>query len=841
VRKHGLLVCLLVAAVALTATARQGAFIDTLTFITVNDQVDAIERTIAGDITMHGYQVTGGNVALLDTNNIPYLRAYGGYRGVLFNPVEYSSDGRFNPFGDKVIRLAVQKLCDKELWISEFLLDNGLPMYSPILPTSATYPAIIVETTKTKIAHAFDEALGLQMINDRMLELGATKNAAGNWVIPNSVTGEDYIVEVVGTIRLSDERHELGDYVCDQLEKAGFTTRRIYGGGGDLYNYWGLSLPSDMTYNFYTEGWGSSAISLESASTWGQMYTDQVRGDFPYATMGQEWCDETFGPGFYENARRIYTGDYGSAEERLSLFRANEEMARVNPTHIWAWNNASAYMQPVGTKVVHDLAAGTFIHRFVAHTLRFVDADGAPIIGGDMVVSNQEFLVNSINPVDGSNWTYDYMFMRPTQDFPIYSHPHTGIPIPHMVEKAEVVCVTGKPVIIDDTTVENGWCTLEFVDSIAVPSDAWADWDAVNQVFKTVGDVYPAGVTDCATKVTFTYPASLWDITWHDGSPLTLADFVCGLIVGFPFDAAQPDSAIYDEYRVSDYNTGMSTFRGIKILSADPLVYEYYDSAINLYAETIAQNASGVLFPNSQAGSFMPAWHNFAIGYMSDAAGVGAFGSSKATDLGVDWINYVDGPQLQLLRDNLVTATADGFLPYAPTLSNYVTADEIATRYANLAAFEAEYGHFFIGTGPMVLTQVDALAGITVLENNADYFLETGTYVGRGFDDVAIPEVAVAQYDETVIIGSPAAFNIDVTFGGEAYAADNIKDVVWILLDATGQIAQDGKGEVIADGKVRVLIADTSALPAGANRLEIVVVPKTVVLPGTSSVSFTTL
>jgi len=188
-----------------------------------------------------------------------------------------------------------------------------------------------------------------------------------------------------------------------------------------------------------------------------------------------------------------------------------------------------------------------------------------------------------------------------------------------------------------------------------------------------------------------------------------------------------------------------------------------------------------------------------------------------------------------------VTATADGFLPYAPTLSNYVTADEIATRYANLAAFEAEYGHFFIGTGPMVLTQVDALAGITVLENNADYFLETGTYVGRGFDDVAIPEVAVAQYDETVIIGSPAAFNIDVTFGGEAYAADNIKDVVWILLDATGQIAQDGKGEVIADGKVRVLIADTSALPAGANRLEIVVVPKTVVLPGTSSVSFTTL
>ena len=843
-RKYGLLVCLMLAVFAFSATARQGSFLDSLTFITVTDQVDGIERVIAGDIDMHGYQVTGGNVSLLDQNNIPYNKAYSGYRGILYNPVEYSDDGRFNPLGDKIIRQAAQKLCDKDLWASEFLNGNALPMYSAILPTAATYPAIIVEATKTKIAFAFDEELGLQMINDRMLELGGVKNAAGHWEMANSVTGEMWEVEIVGTIRLSDERHEMGDYFCDQFEKAGFVTRRIYGGGGDLYNYWGLTMPGVMNYNFYTEGWGSSGISLTSASNWGQMYTDQVRGDLPYATMDEEWCDYTFGEGFYEAARDIYTGNYGSAEERLDLFRLCEARMRENPTHVWAWNNASAYMMPEGIAGIHDLAAGTFIHTFVTHALRFVDADGAPIMGGDMVVSNQEFIVNPVNPVDGTNWTYDFMFMRPTQDFPIYSHPHTGIPIPHMVESAEVLCVTGKPVIIDDTTVENGWCSLEFVDSIDVPGDAWADWDAANQVFLPVSEVYPDGVTDAAVKVTITYPAWVFDgtVKWHDGSSFSLADAICGLIVGFPFDAAKPESAIYDEYRVSDYNTGMSTFRGLKIISESPLVFEYYDSAISLYAETIANGASAVLWPNSQAQSFQPAWHTFALGYMTEAAGLGTFGSSKATDLGVDWISYVDGPQLQLLVSNLGTAVVDNFLPYAPTLGQYVTTQEIITRYQNLNSFVADYGHVWIGTGPMFLAQVDTLAGITVLRNNANYFYETGHYLGQGFDTVAIPDVAASGPD-TVDIGSAATFDVAITLDGEAYPAANIKEVIYLLIDANGQVAYDGAGAVAGDGAATVtLTADqTATLATGANQLEIVVVVKTVVLPGSTSVSFTTL
>jgi len=726
-RKHGLPVCLILALVAFSAVARQGSFLDSLTFVTVDSQQEGIAGTIAGDIDIHGCQVTGGSVQLLIDNNIPYDLAFGGYRSLLYNIPEYFDDGRFNPLGDPVICQATQKMLDRDYMAAEFLFGNAIPMYSPVRPMDPTWTQIIVESTKTKLAFAFDEELAFQMIEDRMLELGFAKNAAGIW---EDDLGE---IEIVGCIHVGDERHELGDYFLDQMERAGFRTRRIYGSSGDLYNYWGGTLPGDGAWNFYTEGWGSGAISLTSVWAWAQMYTDLGFGAPPYTCMTREWCAEEFGPGFYDAAEGILTGTYSSVEERLEFFAHCESAMRNNPTRFWAWNNASAYMVPEGIAVVHDLAAGTFLHRWTPHTLRYVDADGAPVVGGDMVVSSQSFLITAINPVDGSNSTYDLMVLRPTMDFPIYIHPHTGVPIPHLVEHAEVEVLAGKPVGIFPVTVEDGWCELEFVDSIAIPGGAWADWDAVNQVFITVDEVCPDGVTDAVHKTTITYPYWLFDgtVVWHDGSSFSLADMVFGLIIGFPFDRAKPESSIYDAYVVSGYNAAMASFRGLKIISEDPLVVEIYDSGISLYAETIAQNDAGILWPSSGAG-FTPAWHQTALGIKVEAQGLGAFGQGKANELGVDWMNCVAGPQLQVLLGELDTAQyTSQFLPYAPMLGNYVTADEIQERYNNLATFANEYGHLWIGTGPMMLTQVDTLAGIAVLENNPHYLYETGHYVGR--------------------------------------------------------------------------------------------------------------
>jgi peptide/nickel transport system substrate-binding protein len=838
VRKHGLLICLLVAIVALSVNARQGSFVDKLTFIEEENQVVSLNRFFAGEIDMHGYQVTGGTVQLLIDNNIPYNLAFAGYRGILYNIPEYFDDGRFNPLGDPIICQATQKLLDRDYMAAEFLFGNAVPMYSPVLPTSPTGTQIIVESTKTKLAMAFDEDLGFQMINDRMLELGFSKSAAGIW---QDALGD---IEIIGCIRVSDERHELGDYFLDQMERAGFKSRRIYGSSGDLWNYWGGTLPNEGTWNFYTEGWGSGAIDLQSVWAWAQMYTDMAAGGPPYDYMTEEWCTEEFGPGFYDAAEGILTGAYTSVEQRLEFFALCEAAMRENPTHFWAWNNASAYMMPPGIEVVHDLAAGNFLHQFVGHTLRYVDADGAPIMGGEMVVSNQSFLTNAINPVDGSNWTYDLMFMRPTFDGGLLIHPHTGVPMPSMIKHAKVEVLEGRPVGIFPVTVEDGWCELEFVDAITVPGDAWCDWDAVNQVFLTADEVYPGGVTDAVSKVTIEYEAGVTDGTlkWHDGSPFSFADMVFGLIIGFPFDRAKPESEIYDDTQVASYESGMSSFRGIKYLSQNPVIVECYSTGISLYAELMVNGRDGLVWPTSGEAGTQPAWHAAALGYKVEAAGLGAFGQGKSTALGIDWMSYVDGPQLRLLLGELATAQyTTQFLPYAPTMSQYVTAAEIQERYDNLAAFAQKYGHLWIGTGPMILTQVDTLASITVLENNPDYIWETGRYIGRGFDTVAIPEVAVSG-PSTVNIGDEAVFDVSITLGGEAYPASYITEVLYLLVDADGNV-YDGDGVILGDGagQVTLTAAQTAALVSGANQLTAVVVSKTVAMPGQVTVTFSTL
>ncbi len=62
-----------------------------------------------------------------------------------------------------------------------------------------------------------------------------------------------------------------------------------------------------------------------------------------------------------------------------------------------------------------------------------------------------------------------------------------------------------------------------------------------------------------------------------------MADVLMGMIL--TFDRAQEDSPYYDAAAVATYNSIMSAFRGVKILSTDPLIIETYSNLWNLDAE----------------------------------------------------------------------------------------------------------------------------------------------------------------------------------------------------------------------------------------------------------------
>jgi hypothetical protein len=95
----------------------------------------------------------------------------------------------------------------------------------------------------------------------------------------------------------------------------------------------------------------------------------------------------------------------------------------------------------------------------------------------------------------------------------------------------------------------------------------------------------------------------------------------------------------------------------------------------------------------------------------------------------------------------------------------------------------------------------------------------------------------------SVILGEEFVFDVFVTFEGEPYEAEDIKDVFGLLYDATGQIVQTISGELVEDGYYTITVpADVSAeMEAGASKLEAVVVSEVVAIPSFIAFEFVTI
>src|SRR5690606_26119833 len=106
-------------------------------------------------------------------------------------------------------------------------------------------------------------------------------------------------------------------------------------------------------------------------------------------------------------------------------------------------------------------------------------------------------------------------------------------------------------------------------------------------------------------------------------------------------------------------------------------------------------------YPNYGFGN--GAWHTLGIGIRAEAAGQAAFTNSRAVQLEAEHLSYVAGPTVQVLANQLNASKAESYIPYAPTMRNFVSALEIAERWNNLSDWYADKGHFWVGSGPLYL------------------------------------------------------------------------------------------------------------------------------------------
>ena len=793
---------------------RKGGWLDEVV-VSVIDQPSVVAQLKAGaiDVYVNGFGTNG--LAELQESGLDYATSNGTYYSIQFNPAEFAS-GDYNPFRNRKIREAFNILIDRNYINQEYYAGGSLLKWFPIMTNFGDYADLVDVCRRLEAEYAYDFDKAAEIIRDEVAkdgyELKDGKLEKG---------GEP--LEVTFLIRSDDDgtRKLWGNYLADQMEKVGFTVVRQEGTGQELGPIWIYGDPTAGEWHMYTGGWGASVLNRDQSNIFQEMYLNTSAQGIPVFEANVS------DPEFQDLGDRLYRRDFKSMEERHDMMARALELCLQDSFQVFVVDSKQFVPYVDGVVATTDLAAGVESAQITPYTLRYAGKEG-----GTMRWATQPFLFNGPwNPVQGSNTTSDQGAARMSVSYAFTYDPYTGLVHPFFAEKAELTVETGLPV---QKTLD--WVDLKFEDKIVVPDDAWADWDADAQKFITSAEKNGDEEVTARVKSVVTYRGDLFDVVkWHDGSDLTMADLIMSFIMGF--DRAKEASAIFDKQAVARFeNVFMKDFRGIKIISTDPLTIEGYSNSFYTDAELTAYDAGTIWINHHQGqGSFS----QFAMMNAAEIAGELAYTESKSNEKEIEQTSLIGGPSLEILGKHLDKLIEEGTIPYEPTLGEYITKDEAVERYKALKAYFDDYGNYWQGTGPYFLKSVDMNGKSLVMAHFADY-----PDPADRWDRYSEPMIADVDIEGPgqVTAGEEAVFDVYVTFNGEPYKLDDISKVKFLAYDAENNVVLIDDAEAVEDGKfvINLTADDTNKFGDGATKIEVAVVSLVVAQPTFQTVEFIT-
>jgi len=787
---------------------RRGALVDQVVFTEEGNPGKAVGRIESGSRHVFAQGVTNKTVyhQLRQSQRAEFDLSYGSSAELTLNPAgpEFG-DGELNPFAVPAIREAMNWLVDRDYIANELYGGLAVPRYLPLSTAFPDYARLADVARELEVQYGYQPTRAHEVITREMKALGATRSG-GRWMYKGSP------VRIKLLIRTEDARKQVGDYVANRLEEIGFQTSRMYRTAEQAGPIWIASDPAAGQWHIYTGGWVSTVINRDEAQNYADFYTPEGR-------PSPLWQAYEPSAELHEIAQRLSRRDYSTVDQRQALMARALRLSMENSVRIWLVDGLNVWPYAADVELAMDLAGGLAGSRLWPYTLRFENR-----VGGEMIVSSPTVLTEPWNPVAGTNWLYDTMMIRATEDAPVMPDPFTGLYWPQRIQGAEVT-------VVEDAPVQRNldWLTLRREEEIKVPGDTWIDWDSEANRFVRVDEKHPDGIT-ARTRTRIRYEEGYLDRQWHDGSKMSLADIV--LPYSLLFERADEDSQLYDRSHVPAFQTFQRHFRGWRIVSREPLVVEVYSDQIYPDAETIVAART----PSTQP------WHTLALGIRAERNGELMFSSDKADQTGETWLSLVSGPSLPVLDRHRREAAATGWVPFAETLGDMVREGAADQRYAALADWREKRGHYWIGDGPFYLHSVHPVEGSLVMRRNEDFPDRSDKWLR--FTEPQIPVVSV-DGPMTVISNEAARFHIDIRHAGEAYPRAGIDSVEYLLLDGDGDVLTRGEADAVEneDGAWQVSIAreDIAALGSGANRLEVTVKSNRVALPRFASHAFATL
>ncbi len=658
---------------------------------------------------------------------------------LLLNPAP-APQGQLNPFSIKEIRHAMQYLVNRDFIARDIYRGMAVPMISHISPQDFDYLTIYdIERTS---GITYDPEYGRQIIAKEMRRAGAGM-ADGKWYY----RGMPVRVKIIG--RVEDERRNIADLIRAELEKAGFDASISYRPFAAAIISVYSSDPKTFEWHIYTEGWGRSAVQRYDFATVNQMYAPWL-GNMPGWQEVGFW--QYSHPELDRLGKQLFRGEFGSLEERNSLYRRMTQLGLDESVRIWLVTAVNTFPAKKNLKgITPDLVSGLRS----PWSLREASLQGkSDLTVGHLWVWTER---TTWNPVGGFGDVYSADIWRYLHDPPLWNHPFTGIPQP-MRAGFEV-----------ETAGPGG--------KLSVPPDAVL-WDAENNRWTGVG-----GGVRAVSKVTFDY-SRYFRSKWHHDQPITMADIFYSIAQSFELAYDRDKNRIEVALGVTA-RPYLETFKGFCPVG---------ESKVEVYVDYWHFEENHIASYASPAGLSMP-WEILAA--MDDLVfrkRRAAYSDTAASRFNVTWISLVMDRDARLVERTLRDFERRSYIPegyFNVGGRKLVNKKDAEARYQAALEWFRDKRHLVISNGPFYLSKYDPpaqYAELNAFRDSAYPFKPGDWYFGYS------PEIEISSANQIRLVpGESAGLKVQVQGPGKTGLQYLLFDTAARTVIARGEAEQRGE------------------------------------------------
>jgi len=748
--------------------SEKSSFFDSVKFIQYLDEDTALEEVRNGNLDLYYYRISSDRLESQQAREgLHVFDSAGGSYSILVNPAESE---KFNPFSIKDVRFALNHLVDRRLIVNELMGGYGSPTSSYYSPADPEFLTII--RVLEQFNFRYNPTLANEIIAKELTEKGAAKSG-GIWRINSEP------IEITIFIRSDDPvRKSIGELLSGELEKSGFVVKKEFGDLSKAFVIVYGSNPADLKWNLYTEGWSRSAFVKYDSVGLGQMYS-------PWFSNMPGFNDPAYWN--YQNKRldsltqKIYTGDFGSSEERTHLIQEAVSEGIGESVRVFLASKIDRYVANEKISgVINDFGAG------VPSRFTPINAQGDD---QELAIGVKQIYQGAWNPVMGLTDSYSRHIWGVISDPGTFKHPFTGETIP----------------------VRAGW-TVETVgpnDKLDIPPDAEM-WSPLSQSWEKVGVGKKA-----TSKVTFDFEFG----NWHNGVPMDVNDILHSLYFTVEWGTRTDESdKTFDAEFTPRAAQSIQTIKGIRQI--DDNTVEVFVNYWHFDEGEIADWA--VLW------STVP-WEITASMEKAVLDGKASFSRSGAANKNVSWLSLIIPNDAEQIRNNLEEFARSNYVPKVFEKKD-IAAEYFSKRYNSSSDWIEENRHAVISNGPFYLKSYSPESRTMLVKAFSDESYPFSAGKWSIFEDPSFPTI------KGVKIRSIISQDTDA----EIIVSTEDSDVIqYFLTNSHGKVvASDYIKNVGQETVIKIDSEETRNLEAGANNFKIFAISNSVLRPDYYETSF---